>query len=68
MASEAVKKQLMKSAEKVTEAALDEVLEVAKVYAADTESAVDDTVVSAVEMLKKSFLDDLIDKIDGEEG
>jgi len=68
MASEALKKQLMKSAEVLSEAALDQLVEVAKVYAADTASPVDDTIVAAVEMLKKSFLDDLLDKIDGEEG
>ena len=68
MASEALKKQLMKSAEVLSEAALDQLVEVAKVYAAESASPVDDTVVAAVEMLKKSFLDDLLDKIDGEEG
>lgn len=68
MASESVKKQLLKSAEKLTESALEELLAIAKVYAADTASPVDDTVVAAVEMLKNSFIDDLVDGIDGDEG
>lgn len=68
MASEALKKQLKVSSEKMVEAALDEAVALAKVYAADSESVIDDQVVSAIELLKKSFLDDLVDKIDGEEG
>ena len=68
MASEELKKQLLKSAEVLTESALDQLVEIARVYAASTESTVDDTVVAAVQMLKKSFIEDLLDKIDGEEG
>jgi len=68
MASEELKKQLLKSAEVLTESALDQLVEIARVYAASTESTVDYTVVAAVQMLKKSFIEDLVDKIDGEEG
>mgnify|MGYP000158359984 CR=1 FL=1 len=64
--SEAVKKQLLKSAEKLTEVSLNELVAVAEVYAADTASPVDDGVVSAVKMLKSAFLDDLVNKIDGD--
>lgn len=63
-----LKKQVLKSAEKMAEAAFDEVVKIAEVYAASTESAIDDSVVSGVKMLKEAFLDDLLDKIDGEEG
>ena len=66
--NEAVKKQLKVSSEKVTEVALTEVIALAEVYAASTESTVDDNVVAGVKMLKQAFLDDLVNKIDGEEG
>lgn len=63
-----LKKQVMRSAEKMAESAFEEVLKIAEVYAASTESVIDDSVVSGVKMLKEAFLDDLLDKIDGEEG
>ncbi len=66
--NEEVKKALLGSAERMTEAALEEAIKVAEVLAADSESSVDDGVVSAVKMLKSAFLDALVDKIDGEEG
>ena len=64
----ALKKQIMKSAEKMAEAAFDEIIAIAEAYAKDSASPIDDSVVSAVKLVKESFLDDLIDKIDGEEG
>lgn len=61
---EAVKKQLMKSAEKMTQTALDEVIAIAEVYAkSTTHNEIDDKIVDAVKLLKKAFLDDLVDKI-----
>ena len=65
---EEVKKVLLGSAEKMTEVALDEAVKVAQVLAAKSDSTVDDGVVSAVVMLKSAFLDELVDKIDGEDG
>ena len=59
---------MLKSAEKLTEASLDEIVALAEVFAADTASTVDDGVVSGVKMLRAAFLDGLVDKIDGEEG
>lgn len=64
----ALKKQIMKSAEKMAEAAFDEIIKIAEAYASDSASPIDDSVVAAVKLVKESFLDDLIDKIDGEEG
>ena len=46
--------------------ALDEAIEIAEIYVADTESAVDDTVLAGIKMLKSLVLD-AIDKIDGED-
>ena len=60
---EKVKEQLLKSAEKMTETALDEVIAIAEVYAANTASPIDDGVVNGIKMLKKAFLDDLVNKI-----
>ena len=62
-----MKKQALRSAERLAEVAFTEVLVLAKVYAQSTESTIDDSIVSAVELLKSAFLDDLLDKIDGEE-
>ena len=59
-----VKKQLLKSAEKMTETALNEVVAIAEVFSADSESTVDDNIVNAVKMLKAAFLDSLVNKID----
>lgn len=66
--NENVKAQLLKSAEVMTETALDEALKVAEVLAEESSSPVDDGVVDAVKMLKSAFLDSLVDKIDGQEG
>lgn len=66
--SELVKKQLLKSAEKLTELALSEGVALAEVLAADKNSAVGAGIVSAVKMLKSAFVDELVNKIDGEEG
>jgi len=66
--SEALKVQLKKSAEVLTETALSEVVKLAEVYAADSESTVDDSIVDGVKMLKKAFLDDLVDKISDQDG
>lgn len=63
-----LKKQTLKSAEKLAELAFEEVLNIAQAYAASTESTIDNSVVDAVRLLKSAFLDDLLDKIDGEEG
>lgn len=59
-----VKKQLLRSAEKMTETALNEVVSIAEVFSADSASTVDDNIVNAVKMLKAAFLDSLVDKID----
>ena len=65
---EKLKAQLLDSAENLTKASLDEVIKIAEVFAASTESTVDDSIVAAVKMLKVAFLDSLVDKIDGKEG
>ena len=66
---EKVKEQLLASAEKMTEVSLDEAIKVAKVYAASTEhTQIDDSVVQGLEMLKKAFLDDLVNKISSTDG
>jgi hypothetical protein len=59
-----VKSQLLKSAEKLTESALNEVVSIAEVFAADSANPIDDTVVNAVKLLKQTFLDSLVNKID----
>lgn len=66
--SEIVKKQLLRSLEKLAETLLSETIEIAEVLAADKNSLVGSGVVSAVRMLKTAFLDELLNKIDGEEG
>ena len=64
--NESVKKQVLKSAEKLTRSSLDELVALAKVYAHETDSPIDDGVVQAVEMLRKVYLDGLVDKISDE--
>ena len=66
--SEASKAQLLKSAERLTEVALDEAVAIAEVLAADSASPIDDGVVSAVKLLKASFLDSLVNKISDTDG
>lgn len=63
-----VKKQAIKSAEKLVELAFDEVVAIAEVYVASSESTLDNSLLEGLKLLKSSFLDDLVDKIDGEEG
>ena len=63
-----LRQKLLSSAEKMTELALSEAVEVAELLAKKSESTVDDSVVAAVKMLKSAFLDELVNKIDGQEG
>lgn len=58
-----VKAALLEAGEEAAKLGLKQAVAIAKVYAASTESAVDDTIVAAVEMLEKSFLADLLEKI-----
>lgn len=57
------KTALLEAAEETTKVALEQAINVAKAFAADSESEVDDTVVSGVEMLYNAFLKELTDKI-----
>lgn len=66
--SDLLKKQSLKSAERLAEVAFEEVLNIAEAYAESTESEIDNSIVDAVRLLKSAFLDDLVNKIDGEEG
>lgn len=63
-----VKQQLLRSSERLAEVAFEEVLLIAEAYADSTDSSIDNSVVAAVKLLKEAFLNDLLDKIDGEEG
>ena len=66
--NEELKKQLMKSAEKMVETSFTEIIEIAKFYAGSTESEIDDKIVDGIELVKKAFLDSLIDKISDTDG
>lgn len=65
--NEEMKKFLLAKAENHMIVALDEVIELADMYAKSTEdNAIDDAVVQAVKLLK-GLVVDAIDKIDGED-
>jgi hypothetical protein len=57
------KAALLEAAEETTKVALKEAIKVAKAFAADSESTVDDTVVAGVEMVYNSFVESLVEKI-----
>jgi len=61
--SENTKTALLEAGEEITKVSLSQSVLVAKAFAADSESVVDDQVVAGVEMLQKAFLDQLVDKI-----
>jgi len=61
--NEPVKTALLEAAEETTKVALDQSLKVAKAYAADSASPIDDSVVAGLEMLINAFVKDLADKI-----
>jgi len=63
---EKIKGLLLKKAEGHLVMALDEAIEIAEIYVADTVSLVDDTVLQGMKMLK-GLVVDAIDKIDGED-
>lgn len=58
-----VKQALLEAGEETTKVAISQALNVAKAYAASTESSIDDSVVAAVQLLHDTFLADLVDEI-----
>lgn len=60
---ENLKAAVLEAGEELAKLGLKQAVAIAKVYAANSESSVDDTIVAAVEMLEKSFLADLLEKI-----
>ena len=63
MSDETKKAALLEALEEVTKVSLKQVLAIAKVYAADSASMVDDTVVNSVQLLHDAVLADLVEKI-----
>jgi hypothetical protein len=64
--NEEIKKLMLKKSENYLVMALDDAIEIAEVYVADTASPVDDTVLQGMKLLKGLVID-AIDKIDGED-